>query len=332
MAAAARQKRKRNFVRVAVIIAIAVGLYFLITFCSGRGEGEATVDVAETVEEELPGPTPSLSDSQDEQDELEDSEGSEDSQEGSASVPATDERVSDERTSDEETTEADVEAPEEDDMFRSRNQPNYRPYRTEDYGGGQCAPEEGVEEPVLEFANAPPLCIDTSKSYTAVFETTLGTVIVALDAINTPGTVNNFVNLARFGYYEGTLIHRSAPSIGILQGGSPHTNSAADPGPGYKIWDEGSDFKYRPGQIVMARTGERNSAGAQYFFTVTEDAGLLDNSGEYVVFGEVTQGLEVLEAMLDSHEEYPPEHPLAGSGLGGSPSPPVSVSVRIESA
>ena len=168
-------------------------------------------------------------------------------------------------------------------------------------------------------------CIDTSIPHTAVLDTSRGVVRVALDVTNTPGTVNSFVNLARFGYYDDTLVHRSAPSIGILQGGSPHTNSAADPGPGYTLWDEGTGFTYRPGQLVMARRGEPNSAGAQYFFTVTPDAGLLDGQGTYVVFGEVIEGLDVLEGILDSHVDIP-DNPL-----GGAPDPSVVInSVSIE--
>ncbi|MCY3952593.1 MAG: peptidylprolyl isomerase, partial [bacterium] len=162
-------------------------------------------------------------------------------------------------------------------------------------------------------------CIDTSVPHTATFDTSRGVVRVALDVANTPGTVNSFVNLARFGYYDDTLVHRSAPSIGILQGGSPHTDTAADPGPGYTLWDEGTGFTYRPGQLVMARRNEPNSAGAQYFFTVTEDAGLLDGQGTYVVFGEVIEGLDVLSDILASHVDEP-DNPL-----GGSPDPPVTV-------
>ncbi|MYC45858.1 MAG: peptidylprolyl isomerase [Acidimicrobiia bacterium] len=203
--------------------------------------------------------------------------------------------------------------------------PDYVSYTVEDYGSGPCAPAAGVAEPVLHFDSAPMLCIDTSVPHTATFDTSRGVVRVALDVANTPGTVNSFVNLARFGYYDDTLVHRSAPSIGILQGGSPHTNTAADPGPGYTLWDEGTGFTYRPGQLVMARRNEPNSAGAQYFFTVTDDAGLLDGQGTYVVFGEVIEGLDVLSDILASHVDEP-DNPL-----GGAPDPPVVVdSVTIE--
>lgn len=203
--------------------------------------------------------------------------------------------------------------------------PDYTPYAPGDYGAEPCAPAAGTAEPVLDFAGAPELCIDTSQAHTAVFDTTRGVVRVALDVTNTPGTSNSFVNLVRSGYYDGTLVHRSDPSIGILQGGSPHTNSAADPGPGYTLWDEGTGFTYRPGQLVMARSADPNSAGAQYFFAVTEATGLLDGQGTYVVFGEVLEGLDVLTEMLDSHVNDPE------SRLGGAPDPPVVVnSVTIE--
>lgn len=220
--------------------------------------------------------------------------------------------------------EKDPSEEEEEEMGLLSKKANYRPYRDDDYGNGPCAPAEGVNSPRLDFDSAPALCIDPSKSYTAVFTTTRGTVRVLLDVVNTPGTVNNFVNLARWGYYENTLIHRSDTSLGILQGGSPHTNSASDPGPGYKIWDEGTGFKYKPGQLVMARTEKPNSASAQYFFTVTERASALDNQGTYVVFGEVTEGLDVLKAILDSHVDTPE------SLLGGRPEPPVNIQVSIE--
>lgn len=197
--------------------------------------------------------------------------------------------------------------------------PDYEPYSEADYGTEECAPTGGVAAPVLDFGGAPMLCIDTSVPHTATFDTSRGVVRVALDVTNTPGTVNSFVNLARFGYYDNTLVHRSAPSIGILQGGSPHTNSAADPGPGYTLWDEGTGFTYRPGQLVMARRDEPNSAGAQYFFTVTDDAGLLDGQGTYVVFGEVIEGLDVLTDILASHVDEP------ANPLGGAPDPPVVV-------
>lgn len=195
----------------------------------------------------------------------------------------------------------------------------FNPFTEVDYGAGPCAPAEGAVERLLEFGDAPALCIDPSASYTAVIDTSAGVVEVALDTANTPGTVNNFVNLARYGYYDNTLIHRSDPSIGILQAGSPHTNNANDPGPGYTIWDEGSGFAYRPGLLAMARTAEPNSADAQFFFTVTDAASLLDAQGDSVVFGQITAGLDALTAILNTHQDQP------GNDFGGAPNPPAAI-------
>ncbi len=201
--------------------------------------------------------------------------------------------------------------------------PNYTPYTDSDYGTTPC-PQEKPASPTLEFADSFANCLQPGAQYTATFATSLGNFTVALDTQNTPGTANNFASLAQSGYYDGTLLHRTDPSIGIIQGGSPTTNSAADPGPGYTILDEGTGFSYRPGMIVMARTGAPNSAGAQFFFAVNEQTALLDGQGVYVVFGETISGLDVLEAILASHQDDP------ANPLGGSPNPPVVlVSVEI---
>lgn len=191
------------------------------------------------------------------------------------------------------------------------------------YGTGPCPPAEGVSAPVLTFADAPEQCIDPAATYLATFETSEGTVKVLMDTQRTPGTANNFVTLARYGYYDGTTIFRADPSIEIIQGGAPHTNSATDPGPGYTIPDEGTGFTYLPGQLVMARTQEPNSAGAQFFFVAGTAASALDSAGTYVVFGEVTEGLEVVQSILALSD---------GSGqLGGTPSRTVTIEkVTIE--
>lgn len=189
------------------------------------------------------------------------------------------------------------------------------------YGTGECPPADGADEPVLEFDDAPRQCIDPEKSYTAVFETTEGTVEVALDTERTPGTTNNFVTLARYGYYDGTEIFRTDTSIEIIQGGSPHTNDNTDPGPGYTIEDEGGTFTYQPGDLVMARSSAPDSASAQFFFVAGPAASSLDAQGTYVTFGRITEGLDVVQAILALNEDDPE------SGLGGAP----SREVRIES-
>lgn len=200
------------------------------------------------------------------------------------------------------------------------------------YGTGPCPAADGSSERTIEFPDAPQLCIDPAKSYTAVFETSHGTIRVALDTETTPGATNNFVTLARYRYYDGTEVFRTDPSIGIVQGGSPHTQDNSDPGPGYTIPDEGfgdevalagsgGPFTYEAGDLVYARPGgQPDSSSAQYFFCVTDACANLDSQGIYVEFGQVTEGLDVLEAML-------------ALDTGGAPRETITVtSVRIEEA
>ena len=194
------------------------------------------------------------------------------------------------------------------------------------YGSGPCPPADGSGPQVLDFDGPQPMCLDVAKQYTAVFDTTAGEMRIALDMVGTPVTANNFAVLAQYRYYDETLLFRTDPSIGIIQGGAPHTNSPSDPGPGYTIPDEGSGFTYEPGQIVMARTGAPNSASAQFFFAVNENTARLNSQGTYVVFGQMDDAsLAVAEAILASHVDQP-DNPL-----GGGPEPPVYVnSVTIE--
>jgi cyclophilin family peptidyl-prolyl cis-trans isomerase len=178
-----------------------------------------------------------------------------------------------------------------------------------------CPPADGVDEPVRAFSEAPPTCIDPAKSYTAVFDTTQGEIRVALDTENTPDTVNNFVVLARYGYYDGTPIFRTDTSIGIIQGGGQDNTSD----PGYTIPDEGDGYTYEAGQLVMARSEAPDSASAQFFFVANDAAENLNADGSYVVFGDTdAAGLEVVRAIL-------------ALDAGGAPSELVTInSVTIE--
>jgi cyclophilin family peptidyl-prolyl cis-trans isomerase len=184
-----------------------------------------------------------------------------------------------------------------------------------------CPPAEGVAEPVRTFEGPPPNCLDPNATYTAVLDTSAGEIRVDLDVRSTPDTVNNFVYLARNGYYDDTLIFRTDPSIGIVQGGG-QDNSAS---PGYTIADEGGGFTYEPGQIVMARTSEPDSAGGQFFLVGTDAASNLDAQGTYVVFGNTDQaGIDVVNAILDTHVD-------GDSPTTGHPDPEVRVNtITIE--
>jgi cyclophilin family peptidyl-prolyl cis-trans isomerase len=189
-------------------------------------------------------------------------------------------------------------------------------------GQTPCPATDGSTPRATEFAQVPPMCIDPTITYTATFVTNYGDVVVELNTAELPETVNNFVVLARYGYYDDTSLFRTAPSIAIIQGGAPHTNSPSDPGPGYTIADEADGFTYQVGDLAMARTAAPDSASAQFFFSAGPATANLDGEpgnpdgsgrGTYVVFGRTLDGLDVLEEILGLHVEDPQ---LNGGGPG----------------
>jgi cyclophilin family peptidyl-prolyl cis-trans isomerase len=176
-----------------------------------------------------------------------------------------------------------------------------------------CPKPNGPNPRITTFKSAPPNCLDPGKSYEATFVTTEGDIVVSLDTTKTPMTANNFIVLSRYHYYDGTSMFRTDTSIDIIQGGSPHTQNASDPGPGYTIKDEGTGFKYTLGDLTMARTSQPNSAGAQYFFCAGPQCSQLNSQGTYVTFGHTISGQAVLEKILALNVN-------TNTGLGGAPS------------
>lgn len=179
----------------------------------------------------------------------------------------------------------------------------------------KCPAADGSSPKTTHWDTPPPACISLNKKYTATFDTSEGTIVVALDTKRAPKTTNNFVVLSRYHYYDGTPIFRTDTSIDIIQGGGA---SASDPGPGYTIPDEGGKFSYSTGDLVMARTAQPNSAGAQYFFVTGPKAAGLNSQGTYVTFAKVTSGLDVVQKIIGLNQDQP-------GGLGGAPSHPVTV-------
>jgi len=133
------------------------------------------------------------------------------------------------------------------------------------------------------------MSIDANKHYTATFETNKGTIVCELYAKDAPKTVNNFVFLAREGFYNGTKFHRVIPNF-MVQGGDPEGTGRG--GPGYKFEDEtkGNPHKHQVGSLSMANAGP-NTNGSQFFIThVVTD--WLD--GKHTVFGQVQSGQDVV--------------------------------------
>lgn len=182
------------------------------------------------------------------------------------------------------------------------------------YGNTECPKTDGTEKQTMSFSSPMKQCIDATKSYIATFDTSEGEIVVDLNTSSVPGTVNNFVSLSRYKYYDGSVIFRTDPSIDIIQGGGK-TNTDS---PGYTISDEGGPYKYSEGDLVMARGSEPNSGGGQFFFVTGPKASLLDSQGTYITFGKVSKGLDVVKGIMALHK-------ADDSGLGGAPSRTVTV-------
>ncbi|MYH88491.1 MAG: peptidylprolyl isomerase [Acidimicrobiaceae bacterium] len=136
------------------------------------------------------------------------------------------------------------------------------------------------------------MCIDPAKSYTATMETSLGSMTIYLDAAAAPKTVNNFVTLSRYHYYDGVTFHRIINGF-MCQGGDPDGTGRG--GPGYRFEDElPRPGRYEIGSLAMANAGP-NTNGSQ-FFIVSGPSGV-GLPPQYSLFGKVVSGLDVLDEM-----------------------------------
>lgn len=148
------------------------------------------------------------------------------------------------------------------------------------------APEERAD-----YYNSPPeMTIDENRKYVATIQTNKGDIVVDLAPLYAPQHVNNFVFLAKQGFFDGLTFHRHVPGF-VIQGGDPHGTGTG--GPGYRIPAE-IGLQHEEGAIAMARQAdqvnpERKSSGSQFYITLAPTHNL---DGEYSVFGKVTQGFD----------------------------------------
>ncbi|MEZ5134700.1 MAG: peptidylprolyl isomerase [Acidimicrobiales bacterium] len=140
------------------------------------------------------------------------------------------------------------------------------------------------------MANPPAMQIDTDTIYTATITTNRGTIVLDLDPQLAPKSVNNFVSLARDGYYDGLTFHRVVPGF-VIQGGCPEGSGRG--GPGYRFEDEPVQGEYTAGAVAMANAGP-NTNGSQFFICLEDLVGRLDKN--YNLFGNVTSGMDVVGA------------------------------------
>ncbi len=161
----------------------------------------------------------------------------------------------------------------------------------------QCTDEKKTAEPIIKKTTEE----EASKmpETRAIIETKFGDIELEFFPDVAPGHVNNFIDLAKKGFYDGTTFHRVIPGF-MIQGGDPNSK---DPdksqhgmgSPGYTIKAEFNDKPHKRGILSMARSSNPDSAGSQFFICVA-DAAFLD--GKYTVFGEVVSGIEVVDEIV----------------------------------
>jgi cyclophilin family peptidyl-prolyl cis-trans isomerase len=153
---------------------------------------------------------------------------------------------------------------------------------------------DGTSEPRQKFDAPPPVIIDPAKTYTATMVTSHGTMEILLDPLAAPVTVNSFVYLARWHYFDGVIFHRVIPGF-VLQGGDPTGTGTG--GPGYRFNDElPKPGRYELGSLAMANAGPHTN-GSQFFVISGPDGMRLPPL--YALFGKVVKGLDVVAVIND---------------------------------
>jgi len=157
-------------------------------------------------------------------------------------------------------------------------------------GSADCPAADGSSAKETEFDGPPKMCIDPAKTYTAKVETNQGDFTLTLDAAKAPKTVNNFVFLSRYHYYDGIIFHRIIKDF-MIQGGDPLGTGTG--GPGYAFGDElPAAGEYQKYSVAMANSGP-NTNGSQ-FFIITGDQGV-GLPPQYSLFGTATEGTDVID-------------------------------------
>jgi cyclophilin family peptidyl-prolyl cis-trans isomerase len=160
----------------------------------------------------------------------------------------------------------------------------------------------------LQWSKPPEMAIDVNKTYTATVDTNKGTFKVEFYPADAPKTVNNFICLAKAGYYDNTPFHRIIDGF-VIQGGDPTGTGRG--GPGYRFEDEPIKRNYELGTLAMANAGP-NTNGSQ-FFVITGSSGM-QLPKNYTIFGKVVVGMDVINTISKTPTK---------SGSGGEKSSPV---------
>jgi len=143
-----------------------------------------------------------------------------------------------------------------------------------------------------QYKQAPPMTIDLNKKYTATIQTSKGNIVLELLPKEAPLTVNNFVFLARDGFYDNTTFFYVVPGF-LAQAGDPTGTGSG--GPGYTFPDEKNTLTHITGVVSMANRGQPDTNGSQFFITYSPQHHL---DGTHTVFGRITQGMDVAVKLL----------------------------------
>jgi len=141
--------------------------------------------------------------------------------------------------------------------------------------------------PAKRYSTPPEMQIEMNRTYHVVIKTNKGDIHLDLNPAEAPLTVNNFVVLARDGYYDGVTFHRVVPRF-VIQGGDPTGTGSG--GPGYNFKDEAVTRPYKAGTVAMANAGP-NTNGSQFFICLEDQPGLPPN---YTIFGDTVTGMDVV--------------------------------------
>lgn len=157
-----------------------------------------------------------------------------------------------------------------------------------------CPNLNGSSPHYTKFLSSPPMCINPNDNYTAAMKTDVGTITIQLLPKLAPKTVNSFVFLAGYHFYDGIYFHRVIPGF-VDQGGDP--TGTGQGGPGFTLPDEypSSSSVFTPGAVAIANTGQPNTGGSQFFIVVGNETKNLTKS--YTYFGRVTSGMNVVDAI-----------------------------------
>ena len=159
-----------------------------------------------------------------------------------------------------------------------------------------CPALNGSSPHYTHFQAKPPMCISPSKTYTATMVTNLGTIVIKLDTAASSSAVNNFVFLSGYHFYDGTEFHRIVTGF-VDQGGDPTGTGTGGPGYHFDGGKPASTKVYTAGARAMANNGGNPATDGSQFFIVVGKGGQELGSPDYTYFGNVTKGLEVVDAI-----------------------------------